>query len=117
MVQRIRRMGSSMKFSTLSLISVGAVLLLHLAHLVSASFLAGTSVTMHSHHGEAGGNSPVMEMIKLAVYVGNAISIYFAVRQLAFAWKNRGSSTFHTYLCSAISILVLVIGIGSFYIL
>ncbi|MGM0881049.1 MAG: hypothetical protein ACQEXQ_08370 [Bacillota bacterium] len=112
MLQKIRYMGAQSKYSALSLLSLLAVLFLHLIHWLSAPLLIGAAAEMHMHHQNTAGNSSVvMGLLMIALFVINLISMYFAIRQLLLAWEKRDCSTPHTYLCSAISVGVLGMGI------
>ncbi|AKG34804.1 hypothetical protein VK70_09665 [Paenibacillus durus ATCC 35681] len=113
MLQKIRSMGKESKFSALSVLFLVSVLPLHLVHGLTVTMLMGASadLQMHDHHHMAGSGSSLMQLLMIALFIINLISMYFAVRQLALAWKKRGSGTFHTYLCSAVSIGVLAMGV------
>lgn len=112
MLQKIRYMGPQSKYSALSFLSLLAVLFLHLVHWLSAPLVMGAAAEMHSHHQNTAGNSSFgMGLLMLALFVINLISMYFAIRQLTLAWEKRKCSTPHMYLCSAVSIGVLGMGI------
>lgn len=113
MLRKIRLMGAHSKFSALSSLSLMAVLLLHLVHWLSPVLIGGAvQAHVYSHHHHAGGGSSSgMDLLILALLVFNVISMYFAVRQLAAAWKMRRNSTLHTRLCSGVSLVVLGMGI------
>ncbi|WP_373228825.1 hypothetical protein [Cohnella sp.] len=118
MLHRIRYMGRETKYSALSVLSLLAVIALHLVHWLSAPMLMGAAAEMHAHHHEMGGSgSNPMQWLMLALFIINLISMYFAVRQLALAWKKRRDRTHHTYMCSAVSIGVLSLGIYTAFIL
>lgn len=112
-LRKIRHMGKETRYSAISVLSLMAALLLHLLHWLSASMLIGMTAGLHSgHHDHMTGNGSVlMNLLMLALFIINLISMYYAGRQLTLAWKNRESRTHHTYFCSVVSIFVLCMGL------
>jgi ABC-type multidrug transport system permease subunit len=114
----IGRVGKHARWSALSLVSIVPVILLHLVHWLVSPLLVGAAADMHAHHqSSAGSGSGLMDFLLIAVLAANAVSAYFAIRQLVYAWRERKQSTFHSYVCSAVSISVLTIGIYTVFVL
>ncbi|ALS21199.1 hypothetical protein [Paenibacillus naphthalenovorans] len=113
-MQKRRQMGAEMKYTTVSGLSVLLVLLLHLIHWFSAPLLMG-AMEMHGqhHHGMMHDASASMELLTWVLLIINGTGMFFAVRQLAMAWKKRKGGL-HTYLCCTVSVAMLGIGIYSF---
>lgn len=109
---KFRHMGQEAKYSLLSMLSLAGVLVLHLLHWLAAPLMMSAAAEMHAHHhGVSGGDSLLASSIMMLLSIINAISMYFAVRQLVAAVKKQGRSTRHTILCSGLSIVVLGMGI------
>lgn len=103
------------KYSLLAIVSLIATLILHVLHWLLTPLLIGAAVDAaaaadHSHHHIAARNEQSPSLLKLVSFVLialNAAAVYFAVRQLLLAWKERDRATRHTRLCSAASIAAL----------
>ncbi|WP_282942086.1 hypothetical protein [Paenibacillus sp. RC67] len=112
MLQKLRALGMEMKYAILSGFSVFLVLILHLIHWLSAPIMMG-AMEMHEHqHGMGGASSLQMILFTVALLIINGAGMYFAVRQLLLAWKQRKGGL-HTYVCCSISMVVLVVGVYS----
>lgn len=113
MMQKLRRMGAEMKYTMVSGLSVLLVLLLHLVHWFSAPLLMGAMEMQGHFHGMMHDVSESMELLTWVILIINGAGMYFAVRQLAMAWKKRKGGL-HTYLRCTASVAMLGIGIYSF---
>lgn len=119
MLRKLRGMGKEIHYTGLSFVSLLAVVLLHLVHWLAAPLLLGAAAGIHmNHHADMGGASSgsgniVMGVLMLALFLINLVSMFYAVRQLSLAWRQRGSgaNSRHTYWCSAVSVMALVLGI------
>jgi hypothetical protein len=105
-------MGLELKYTAISGLSMLLVLTLHAVHWLSVPMLAGAMEMQGHHHGMAIDASSHMELFTALLLLVNAAGMYFAVRQLAMVWKRRNGG-FHTYICSAVSVGVLAVGIYS----
>lgn len=101
--------GKPGRWSVYSLLSVLPVVVLHLVHGLAAPLLAGAASDRHAHHHGASAGFGIPDALLAAVLAANAVSAYFAVRQLVQAWRDRKRGSVHTYVCCAVSVGVLVI--------
>lgn len=102
------------RYSLFSWTAMAGVAVLHLVHGLAASLLAGTVSAMPVHGHDMGGESTLLESsIRMLLFIANAASMYFAVRQLAAAVRNKRRYR-HTAICSGLSVIVLLIGIYTF---
>ncbi|MBW7454041.1 hypothetical protein ACFOLF_29255 [Paenibacillus sepulcri] len=116
MLQKIRVMGLESKYSTMSFISVTGVIILHLIHWFLAPLVMGATAGMNLQHRDmAGKGSVIMDVLLFVMFLVNLTSMYFACRQLALAWRKRAKLTRHTYMCSAVSVIVLAIGVYTMF--
>ncbi|MFC4103440.1 hypothetical protein [Paenibacillus xanthanilyticus] len=118
MLRKLRGMGKEIHYTGLSFASLLGVVLLHLVHWLAAPLLFGAAAGMHMNHhagmgGASSGGDIAMGVLMLALFVINLVSMYYAIRQLALAWRQRGTgaNSRHTYWCSAVSMAALVLGV------
>ncbi|WP_028552647.1 hypothetical protein [Paenibacillus sp. UNC451MF] len=112
MLQKLRAVGTEMKYAIISGLSVFLVLILHLIHWLSAPIMMG-AMEMQGHQHDMGGGLTLQTILfTLALLIINGAGMYFAVRQLLLAWKQRKGGL-HTYVCCSISLVVLVVGVYS----
>ncbi|UQZ87630.1 hypothetical protein SK3146_06932 [Paenibacillus konkukensis] len=109
MLQKVARMGKDVKYAAVSVLSVIAVIVLHLIHFLSAPVMMG-AMEMQGHQHGAHGATPQTILFTIALLAVNGAGMYFAVRQLHMAWKQRRRG-WHTYMCCTISTAVLIIGV------
>ncbi|MED4600867.1 hypothetical protein P9314_09140 [Paenibacillus validus] len=110
MMQKLRHMGTEMKYAMVSTLSVLLVLALHLVHWLSAPLLMGAMEMHEHHHGLNHDASGYMEMFTVVLLIANGAGMYFALRQLALALKQRKRGWHHD-ACTVISLGVLVMGV------
>jgi len=111
-LHKVKALGTEMNYAILSGFSVFLVFILHLIHWLMAPILLG-ALEMHEHHH--GGGEPLSVqtiLFTVALLAVNGAGMYFAVRQLMLAWKQRKRGM-HTYICCSISMVVLIVGIYS----
>lgn len=114
MLTKLRHMGVESKYSALSFLALIAVVCLHAVHWLAAPLLLGAAeeIQMNHHHMNMTREGSVwMETLMVALFFINLVSMYYAVRQLLLAWDKRSNRTRHTYLCSTVSAIVLLVGI------
>ncbi|QAY66838.1 hypothetical protein [Paenibacillus protaetiae] len=109
---KVRHMGMETKYSVLSLLSLSGVVALHLLHWLAAPALmeSMTGMEMHAHHQHGGaepGSSLLQSTLMMLLFIVNVISVYFAVRQLVAAYRQKGGYSLHKLACSGSSVLVL----------
>ena len=104
------------KYSTMSLLSVLAVLLMHSAHWFSLPLMLGALEMQDHHHSRdmASTASGTVNISSLFFFLLNGAGIFYALLLLRTAWTTRHTSRL-CYFYSAVSVVSLTLGVISFF--
>jgi hypothetical protein len=113
MLQRMLQLRSEIKYSTLSVLSLVLVLVLHAIHWMLIPLMLGT-MEMGAHHQMNMNSSSSDTLFTFIFMLVNGIAIFFACRLFWSSWRGmrKGRHVYKYFFISVVSIVISALSIA-----